>query len=200
MALPSAFQRCLGVRRRQPPTPPSFRLVGAAGSPDAQNPALFSRQPAQGPGAAGSPGAEWIWEGSPGGVVDLGLLSMELRGVDSRVMTVPNSGCEPVVNHTKQCSGAELRLPLAPGGLDLPHVLEVVRQDVTAFAADSGWQPLLLQPPQLRGVSEVTVDAVWLSVLLTTLAGRHDAARRDLIACLVERLGREGIASAASAR
>ena len=128
--------------------------------------------------------------GLSGEVVDLGVLSTELRGADSRVMTVPNSGCEPVVNHTKLCSGAELRLPLAPGGLDLPHVLEVVRQEVTAFAADSDWQPLLLQPPQLRGVSEVTVDAVWLSVLLTTLAGRHNAARRELLARLVERLGR----------
>jgi small conductance mechanosensitive channel len=124
------------------------------------------------------------------GLVDLGVLSTELRGADSRVMTVPNSGCEPVSNHTKLCSGAELRLPLASGGLDLPHVLEVVRQEVTAFAAVSDWQPSLLQPPQLRGVSEVTVDAVWLSVLLTTLAGRHNAARRELLARLVERLGR----------
>jgi small conductance mechanosensitive channel len=91
-------------------------------------------------------------------------------------------------------------LPLASGGLDLPHVLEVVRQEVTAFAAVSDWQPSLLQPPQLRGVSEVTVDAVWLSVLLTTLAGRHNAARRELLVRLVERLGREGIALAGSAR
>lgn len=134
------------------------------------------------------------------GLVDLGVLSTELRGADSRVMTVPNSGCEPVANHTKLCSGAELRLPLASGGLDLPHVLEVVRQEVTAFAAVSDWQPSLLQPPQRRGVSEVTVDAVWLSVLLTTLAGRHNAARRELLARLVERLGREGIALAGSAR
>jgi small conductance mechanosensitive channel len=138
--------------------------------------------------------------GLSGEVVDLGVLSTELRGADSRVMTVPNSGCEPVVNHPKLCSGAELRLPLAPDGLDLAHVLEVVSQEVTAFAADSDWQPSLLQPPQLRGVSEVTVDAVWLSVLITTLAGRHNAARRELLARLVERLGREGIALAGSAR
>ena len=138
--------------------------------------------------------------GLSGEVVDLGVLSTELRGADSRVMTVPNSGCEPVENHTKLCSGAELRLPLAPGGLDLADVLEVVRQDVASFAADSDRQPSLLQPPQLRGVSEVTVDAVWLSVLLTTLAGRHNAARRELLARLVERLGREGLALAGSAR
>ena len=38
-----------------------------------------------------------------------------------------------------------------------------------------------------------------LCVLLTRLAGRHDAARRELLARLVERLGREGIALASSA-
>ena len=38
------------------------------------------------------------------------------------------------------------------------------------------------------------------TVLLTTFAGRHDAARRELLARLVEPLGREGIALAASAR
>jgi len=75
----------------------------------------------------------------------------------------------------------------------------VVRQEAAAFAADSAWQPLLLQPPQLRGDSEVTADAVWLSVLLTTLAGRHDAARRERLARLVERLGRVGFALASSA-
>jgi small conductance mechanosensitive channel len=136
--------------------------------------------------------------GLSGVVVDLGVLSTELRGADNRVMTVPNSGCEPVVNHTKLCSGAELRLPLAPGGLDLKQALEVVRQEVAAFADDSAWQPLLLQAPQVRGVSEVTVDAVWLSAMLTTLAGRHGAARRALLARLVERLGRERIALASS--
>ncbi len=136
--------------------------------------------------------------GFSGEVVDLGVLSTELRASDQRVVTVPNSRCEPVVNHTKLCSGAELMLPLAPAGLDLPRALAVVRQEVAAFAADPAWEPLLLQQPQVRGVSEVTVDGVWLSVLLTTVAGRHGAAKRALLGRLVERLGREGLALASS--
>jgi hypothetical protein len=50
-----------------------------------------------------------------------------------------------------------------------------------------------LAPVRILGIPMFTV-------LLTTLAGRHDAARRELLARLVERLGREGIALAASAR
>jgi small conductance mechanosensitive channel len=127
--------------------------------------------------------------GFSGEVVDLGVLSAELRAPDQRVVTVPNSRCEPVVNRTKLCSGA---------GLDLPRALAVVRREAMAFAANSAWQPLLLRPPEVRGVSEITVDAVWLSVLVTTVAGRHGAAQRALLGRLVERLGAEGLALAAS--
>jgi hypothetical protein len=52
--------------------------------------------------------------------------------------------------------------------------------------------------PDLRLLISPAVDAVWLSVMLTTLAGRHGAARRALLARLVERLGRERIALASS--
>ncbi|KEF43250.1 MAG: hypothetical protein ER33_00460 [Cyanobium sp. CACIAM 14] len=137
--------------------------------------------------------------GLSGEVVDIGMLSTELRGADQRVVTVPNSRCEPVVNHTKLHSGAELKLPLAPGGLDLPRALALVREETSAFAADPAWQPLLLKAPQVRGVSEVTVDAVWLSVLLVTATGRQGGARRELLQRLVERLGQEGISLASTA-
>jgi small conductance mechanosensitive channel len=114
------------------------------------------------------------------------------------VVTLRHLLCLAVVNHTKLRSGAELKLPLAPAGLDLPHALEVVRQEAAAFAADPAWQPVLLAPPQVQGVSEVKADGVWLSVLLATRAGRQGAARRELLGRLVDRLGREGIALAST--
>lgn len=92
-------------------------------------------------------------EGLCGEVVDLGLLSTGLRCAGSRAMSVPTSGCEPVVNPTKLCNGADLRLPAAPGGLALPQALELARQHLTALAPDSIWQPFLLQSRQRRGVS-----------------------------------------------
>jgi len=137
--------------------------------------------------------------GLPGEVVDIGLLSTELRGPDQRVVTVSNSRCEPVVNFTKLRSGAELRLPLASTGLDLPRALAALSEETASFAADPHWAPLLLEPPQMRGVSEVKADGVWVSVLLATRAGRQGMARRALLARLVERLGREGIPLASSA-
>jgi small-conductance mechanosensitive channel len=136
--------------------------------------------------------------GLPGEVVDIGLLSTELRGTDQRVVTVPNSRCEPVVNLTKLRSGAELKLPLASTGLDLPRALAALGEETASFAADPRWAALLLEPPQVRGVSEVRTDGVWVSVLLATRAGRQGMVRRALLARLVERLGREGIPLASS--
>jgi hypothetical protein len=51
----------------------------------------------------------------------------------------------------------------------------------------------LLTPVRILGIP-------LFRILLTTLAGCHDPARRELLARLDERLGREGIALAASAR
>jgi small conductance mechanosensitive channel len=136
--------------------------------------------------------------GLAGEVVDLGVLSTELRGTDQRVITVPNSRCEPVVNHTKLRSGAELTFPLAAAGLDLPRALAAIGEEARAFAADPGWQPRLLKPPVLRGVSAVSVNGVTVSLVITTIAGQQGAAKRALLGRIVERLGREGIALASS--
>ena len=56
---------------------------------------------------------DWVEIGGRSGeVVDVGVLSTELRAADQRVVVVPNSHCEQVVNHTKLRSGAEVTLLL----------------------------------------------------------------------------------------
>ncbi|MCS5693249.1 mechanosensitive ion channel family protein [Cyanobium sp. FGCU-6] len=134
--------------------------------------------------------------GFSGEVVDLGVLSTQLRCSDQRVVTVPNSRCEPVVNRTKLRSGAELTLPLAATGLDLPRALAAIGEEARAFADDPRWQKHLLQSPVVRGVSEVNANGVNVSLVIATVAGQQGAAKRALLGRIVERLGREGIALA----
>ncbi|HYP04111.1 MAG TPA: hypothetical protein VER57_06125 [Cyanobium sp.] len=52
---------------------------------------------------------------------------MRILGTDQRVVTVPKSRCELVLNLTKLRSGAELKLPLASTGLDLSRALAAAR-------------------------------------------------------------------------
>jgi small conductance mechanosensitive channel len=125
--------------------------------------------------------------GRLGEVIDVGVLSTELRCRDQRVVVVPNSGCEQSVNHTKLRSGAEVSL-LLPSSCDLSQALETIGAELVAFAADPVWSALLLEPPRLLGVEAMTADGLLVGVLLITEAGRQGEARRDLLARLVQRL------------
>jgi small-conductance mechanosensitive channel len=124
--------------------------------------------------------------GRIGEVVDVGVLSTELRCPDQRVVVVPNSGCEQSVNHTKLRSGAEVPV-LLPITANLPRALETISAELAAFAADPAWKPLLLEPPRLLGVEAMTAEGLRVSALLITEAGRQGEARRELLARLVER-------------
>jgi small-conductance mechanosensitive channel len=125
--------------------------------------------------------------GRLGEVIDVGVLSTELRCQDQRVVVVPNSGCEQSVNYTKLRSGSEVSL-LLPKGSDLPRALETIGAELAVFAAEPAWSALLLEPPRLLGVEAITADGLRVSVLLITEAGRQEEARRELLARLVQRL------------
>ena len=131
--------------------------------------------------------------GLSGEVVDLGLLSTELRCVDQRAALFQNSLCGDVINHTKLRSGQELLLPLSHRCHQLRHALAVIRAGLRTFAADPHWGPMLLEPPQLRGISDVNPEAIVVSVLLVTTAGNQWAAGRELRLRLLEKLQRAGI-------
>lgn len=125
--------------------------------------------------------------GRLGEVIDVGVLSTELRCQDQRVVVVPNSDCEQSVNHTKLRSGVEVSL-LLPKGSDLPQTLDTIGAELAAFSADPVWGLLLLEPPRLLGVEAMTADGLLVGVLLITEAGRQGEARRELLARLVPRL------------
>ncbi|PZV02188.1 MAG: mechanosensitive ion channel protein [Cyanobium sp.] len=125
--------------------------------------------------------------GRLGEVIDVGVLSTELRCQDQRVVVVPNSGCEQSVNHTKLRSGAEVSLLLSRD-TNLARALAVITAELAAFAADPTWQSLLLKPPTLLGVDAMTADGLRVTALLITEAGRQEQVRRALLERLAQRL------------
>lgn len=131
--------------------------------------------------------------GLVGEVLDVGVLSTEVRTVDQKVVVVPNSGCERIVNHTKLRSGAEVTLLLDRERADLARALAAIEQERQAFASDPAWQPLLLEPPLLRGIRAARPEGLEMSVLLVTVVGRQGEAQRELLRRLLLRLQREGI-------
>ena len=131
--------------------------------------------------------------GFTGAVLDIGLLSTELRCLDQRVVVIQNSECSKVVNHTKLRSGVELQLVLSHAVRQLPRVLALLEAEATRFAADPSWGSVLLEPPQLRGIKAVTPEGITISLLLICQAGQQQAAERALLARLVQRLHQKAI-------
>ncbi|MEY3930842.1 MAG: hypothetical protein RLZZ516_2552 [Cyanobacteriota bacterium] len=140
---------------------------------------------------------DWVEvDGLAGNVEDVGVLVTVLRCLDQRVVVIPNSRCDRLINHTRIRSGVELLIPLPPANPQLEKALVLVCEETNGFAADPVWQSVLLAPPAVRGVKRVTPVAVELSVLLTTHAGDQWAAERALLARIVQRFEREGVALA----
>jgi len=132
-------------------------------------------------------------DGLSGEVIDVDLLSTQLRSRDQRVMVIPNNQCKRVVNTTKLRSGQELRLSLAHGGADPRRALAVISQASEAFAADPAWSADLLEPPHLLGLRQVTPQGLEVALVLVTRAGRQGPLERELLLRLVEALQEAGI-------
>jgi small conductance mechanosensitive channel len=128
----------------------------------------------------------------------LGLLSTELRCLDQRAATIPNSGCAEVVNHTKLRSGVVVDLLLSHHCGDPRRVLEVIRAELAAFAADPAWQGCLLEAPEVRGITAADPRGLTVEVLLVTRAGAQGPAGRAMRLRLLERLRQEAIPLAES--
>jgi small conductance mechanosensitive channel len=138
-------------------------------------------------------------DGLSGEVIDVDLLSTQLRSTDQRVMVIPNNQCKRVVNTTKLRSGQELRLTLAHGGADPRRALAVISEASEAFAADPAWSADLLEPPHLLGLRQVSPQGLEVALVLVTRAGRQGPLERELLLRLVEALQDAGIPLAGDA-
>jgi small conductance mechanosensitive channel len=97
------------------------------------------------------------------------------------------------VNHTKLRSGVELQLVLSHTVRQLPEVLALLAAEAARFGADPAWESVLLEAPQLRGISAVTPEGITVSLLLICQAGQQWAAERALLARLTQRLQEQSI-------
>jgi small conductance mechanosensitive channel len=138
-------------------------------------------------------------DGLSGEVIDVDLLSTQLRSRDQRVMVIPNNQCKRVVNTTKLRSGQELHLTLAHGGADPRRALAVISQASEAFAAEPAWSADLLEPPHLLGLRQVSPEGLKVALVVVTRAGRQGPLERELLLRLVEALQEAGIPLAGAA-
>jgi small conductance mechanosensitive channel len=143
---------------------------------------------------------DWIEIGDiEGDVVDLSVLSTQLRCLDQRVAVIQNGAFDRVMNHTKIRSGKLVELLLSHRTADINAVLAVIAEELHALGRDPLWGPQLLAAPFLRGVTGTGPLGISVSMLITTQAGQQWACSRELQRRLLQRLQREGIPLASPA-
>jgi small conductance mechanosensitive channel len=126
--------------------------------------------------------------GVSGEVVELGLLSTELRCPDQRLAQFQNGQCGEVVNFTKLRSGVEVVLWLSHRCRSLRHALATIEAVLGGLAQDPQWRERLLDPPQLLGVSDATPAGIAVAIVATTEPGQQGVVGRELRLRLLERL------------
>ena len=132
---------------------------------------------------------DWIEiDGEQGEVLDVGVLSTQLRTLDQRVVVVQHSAAQQVVNHTKIRSGTVVRITLAHPVRSIPEALGVVQTVLDGLVADPAWGPQLLEAPRLLGVQDLLPTGVVLSMQLITVAGTQWRVRRELLRRIADAL------------
>ena len=132
-------------------------------------------------------------DGLAGTVIDVSVLSTQMRCLDQRVVVSRNSDFNRLINHTKLRSGSVVTVTLSHQCRDIDRALEVVRQVSDAFGVDPDWSGRFHAPPVVRGVQRITPLGIQVEILLTTRAGLQWESERELQRRLLERLNKDGI-------
>ncbi|HSE28203.1 MAG TPA: mechanosensitive ion channel family protein [Gemmatimonadales bacterium] len=131
-------------------------------------------------------------EGRSGVVERMTLRLTQLRSLDGTLHSIPNGTITVVSNRTRGWSRAVLEVAVAYG-TDVDRALEVLRDEVAAFARDEEWSLTLDGAPEVWGVEALGDSAVTIRIVARTRPGQQWAVARELRRRIKKRLDQEGI-------
>ena len=118
-------------------------------------------------------------QGLTGTVERLNLRITQLRDIEGRLITIPNSQISIVENLSKDWSQVDLVVQVAPT-VDLAKVLPLLKETASAIANDPQWQQFILEPPDLLGVESVDHTGIAIRLLLKTQPSKQFLVAREL--------------------
>ncbi|MGB3787325.1 MAG: mechanosensitive ion channel family protein [Phormidesmis sp.] len=131
-------------------------------------------------------------QGLTGTVERLNLRITQLRDIEGRLITIPNSQISIVENLSKDWSQVDLVVQVAPT-VDLAKVLPLLKETAGAIANDPQWQQFILEPPDLLGVESVDHTGISIRLLLKTQPSKQFLVARELRARVKHAFDQAGI-------
>lgn len=103
-----------------------------------------------------------------GGLVEnINLRITQLRDIEGRLITIPNSEIRIVANLSSNWSRSDLKIPLAYHA-DTDRAIEVVRGALQMLWQDPEWSASILEKPEILGVDGFTDRGLILRILIKT--------------------------------
>lgn len=106
-------------------------------------------------------------EGLTGSVEYVNLRITQLRDIEGRLITIPNSQINIVQNLSKDWAQIDLSVKVAPA-TDLSKALMLLKKTATELSQEADWQQSILEPPDILGINAMDYTGVTLRLLLKT--------------------------------
>lgn len=135
-----------------------------------------------------------LGNGAFGTVEEISLRITTVRDIDGALWYVRNGEILQVANHSDEYSVARIQIPVAHAN-DQDEVLGVIKEGIARGAQDEEISGLLLEEPQVQGISDFAVDHVSYRVVVNTLPGRHWEVQRVLQSAALDALNEHDIAT-----
>ncbi|MEM6835953.1 MAG: mechanosensitive ion channel family protein [Cyanobacteria bacterium P01_C01_bin.120] len=109
-----------------------------------------------------------ITVGSLSGFVEtMNLRITQLRATDGQLITIPNGQINIVQNLSKEWSRVDLMIPVGLTA-DINQALHLVEQEADNMRQDEIWGPLILEPPLLLGVDDLSHVGATIRIWIKT--------------------------------
>ncbi len=106
-------------------------------------------------------------EGLTGSVEYVNLRMTQIRDIEGRLITIPNSQINIVQNLSKDWAQVDLSVKVSPA-TDLSKALMLLKETATELSQEADWQRLILEPPDILGINAMDYTGVTLRLLLKT--------------------------------
>ncbi|MEM9816353.1 MAG: mechanosensitive ion channel family protein, partial [Cyanobacteria bacterium P01_D01_bin.6] len=109
-----------------------------------------------------------ITVGTMSGFVEtMNLRITQLRATDGQLITIPNGQINIVQNLSKEWSRVDLMIPVGLTA-DINQALQLVEDEANVMRQDAAWGLLILEPPLLLGVDDLTHAGATIRIWIKT--------------------------------
>ena len=123
---------------------------------------------------------DYITINAQSGIVEnLTLRMVQIRDIAGNLITIPHSSVTSVVNHSRNWSRVDYRVPIDPNA-DVTKAEALVREAIHAVAREERWRGMVLDPIEWIGVDGLSRDGIIIRASMKTAPLRQFELRRAI--------------------